>query len=126
MAAAASREIGSRMSTPEHSAAKSGCSALKLMPIGLQVARRPVDRAPHVRGRAVVEAQAFFRLLEMPADDVRELFELDIQVRIEGVEVIHRHETRRAVPLVLAGVLILALDVGRRLEVLAEETLVRF
>src|SRR5690348_15338956 len=106
MAAAASRESGSRRSTPEHSAAKSGFSAVKLKLIGLQVARRPVDRAPHVGGGAVVEAQAFVGLLEVAADHVRELLDVGIELRIERVEIVDRNEPRRAVPLVLAGMLI--------------------
>src|SRR5262245_63764257 len=68
----------------------------------LQVLRRVIHRPPHVRGRALIEAQAFLRLAEVTADDVRELLELDLHVRIERIEVVHGDEAARLVPLVLA------------------------
>ena len=55
----------------------------------LQVARRPVDGPPHVRRRALIEAEPFLRLAEVAADHVRELLELDLHVGVEGVEVVH-------------------------------------
>ena len=55
----------------------------------LQVLRRVVDRPPHVGRRAHVEAEPFLGLLEVPADDVGELLELDLHVGIERVEVVH-------------------------------------
>src|SRR5262245_40488726 len=78
----------------------------------LQVFRRPHDGAPHVRRRARVEAQPFLGLLEVPADDVRELLELHLHGRVERVEVVHADQPRGHVPLVVAGVLVVALDVG--------------
>jgi hypothetical protein len=49
----------------------------------LQEPRRPQHGAPHMRGRAAVEAEAFFRLLEMPADDVGEILKVDLGIGIE-------------------------------------------
>src|SRR6185312_3923031 len=77
----------------------------------LQVLRRPDDRAPHVGDRAVVVAQAFGRLLEVAADDVGELVELDVQVGIERVDVVHRDLPARHVPLVGAHALVVRGDV---------------
>src|ERR1041385_9198628 len=62
----------------------------------LQKPRRPDDRAPHVGDRTVVETKALFRLLEMAADDILELFELDDDVRVEGVDVVHCDQARCA------------------------------
>ena len=49
----------------------------------LQIPRRPVNRAPHVRGRALIKAQAFFRLAEVAANDIGELFQLHMHIRVE-------------------------------------------
>ena len=49
--------------------------------IPLQVFRRPDHRPPHMRDRAVVEAEALFRLAEVAADHVGELLQLDMHVR---------------------------------------------
>ena len=38
-----------------------------------QKSGRPKDRAPHMRRRAAIETQAFFRLLEIASDDVDEV-----------------------------------------------------
>src|SRR5260221_3814600 len=92
--------------------------------IGLQIPRRLPQRAPHVRRRAAVVAQALRRLAEVAADDVGELLELDLGVRIERVEVVHAHHARGHVPLVLPRLLVLTLDVGLRLVVGAEVLLV--
>src|SRR5215470_7041421 len=79
---------------------------------GSQEPRRPHDGAPHVRGRAVVEAQAFLRLLEVAADDVDEVVEMDLGVRIERVDVVERDQPRGHVPLVRPRALVLLDDVG--------------
>src|SRR5437899_12522209 len=71
----------------------------------LQVLRRPVDRAPHVGRRTVIEAEPFLRLLEMAADDVRELLELDAHAGGERVEIVHGDQARRFIPLVLEPLL---------------------
>src|SRR5439155_667889 len=71
-------------------------------PPHLEIFRRVVHRPPHVRRWALIEAEPLFRLLEVAADDVRELLELDAHVWIERVEVVHGDETARLVPLVLA------------------------
>src|SRR5262249_5151547 len=57
-------------------------------PTGLQKSRRPHQRAPHVRRRRVVEAEALFRLLEITADDVDEIVEVDLGIGIERVDVV--------------------------------------
>src|SRR5256886_15282403 len=88
---------------------------------GLQVLRRPHDRAPHVGRGAGVETEAFLGLLEIPADDVAELLQLDVHAGIERVEVVHADQPRRHVPLVIARELVVALDVGLDLVVRAEE-----
>src|SRR5919106_6616808 len=62
----------------------------------------PRNRPPHVRDRGVVVAEPFFRLLEMTPDDVDERIDRDDGIRIEGVEIVDRHEARLHVPFVLA------------------------
>src|SRR5882724_5467315 len=44
---------------------------------------RPQHGAPHVSRRTAVEAEPLFRLLEMTADDVREVVKVDLRVGIE-------------------------------------------
>src|ERR1700736_1236568 len=73
---------------------------------------RPHDRAPHVRRRTAVEAEAFLGLAEVAADDVGELLELDLDVGVEGVEVVHADHARRHVPFVVPRALVFRLDVG--------------
>jgi hypothetical protein len=46
---------------------------------------RPRNGAPHMRHRAIVKTQAFFRLLEISPNDVEKLIELRVDIRIEGV-----------------------------------------
>src|SRR4029450_9240726 len=76
-----------------------------------QEPRGPHQRAPHVRRRRVVETQPLFRLLEAAADDVDEIVEIDLGVRIERVDVVHADEPRGHVVLVVAGALVLLHDV---------------
>src|SRR5215212_1998598 len=57
-------------------------------PRGLQVLGRPDHRAPHVRDGAAVEPEPFLGLLEVAADDVREVLDVDDGVGVEGVEVV--------------------------------------
>src|SRR5207245_4888815 len=73
---------------------------------------RPDHRPPHVRDRAVVVAEAFLRLAEMPADHVGELVELHLLVGVEGIDVADRDHAPGHVPLVLAGALVLVLEIG--------------
>src|SRR5688572_25520668 len=63
----------------------------------------PLDGAPHVRDRAVVVTEPFLRLLEVPADDVHERVEAHLRIRVEGIQIVHRHHPRLAVPLVTSG-----------------------
>src|SRR5579883_893277 len=72
--------------------------------------RRPDHRPPHVGDRAVVVAETFLRLLEMPADHVGELLELHLLVGVEGVDVADADRAPRHVPLVVPGALVLVLD----------------
>src|SRR5262245_56101019 len=78
----------------------------------LQVARRPVDGSPHVRAGAVVKTQPFRRLAEITPNDVRELLELDVNVWIKRVEIVDRQETGRAVPSMIAAVLVSSVEIG--------------
>src|SRR5262245_10064482 len=52
----------------------------------------PQDRAPHMRRRAVVEAKAFLRLLEIASDDVDEVVKFDLGVGIERIDIVHADE----------------------------------
>src|SRR5262245_30662451 len=72
-----------------------------------QEPRWPHHSAPHMRGRAVVEAQPFLWLLEVAADDVDEVVEVYLRVRIERIDIIERDQSRRHVPLVVPGSVIL-------------------
>src|SRR6185312_11689378 len=72
---------------------------------------RPEDRAPHVGGRRVVEAEAFLWLLEVAADDVDKVVEIDLGVRVERIDVVHADEPRGHVPLVLPRALVFLDDV---------------
>ena len=73
-----------------------------------------------MRDRAVVEAEPLFRLLEIAADDVLELLELDMDVGVERVDVVHRDLPARHVPFVVPHPLIVFLDVRVGAIVLAE------
>src|SRR4029077_7314126 len=88
----------------------------------LQILRRADDRPPHMRDRTVIEAQALFGLAEVAADDVGELVELDMQVGIERVDIVQGDLPARHVPFVIAHPLVVLLDVGIELVVLAEQS----
>src|SRR5262245_7486418 len=72
------------------------------LPIRSEIFSRPADRAPHMGGRAVVEAQPLGRLLEMTADDIGEWFPAHHRVGIERIDVVHRDHARGHVPFVIA------------------------
>ena len=72
---------------------------------------RTPDGAPHVRDRAIVEAQALVRLLEVTPDDVDERFPTHHCVGIEGVDVVDGNHAGSHVPLVIQGALVRLLDV---------------
>ena len=76
-----------------------------------QILRRSPNRPPDMRGGAVVEAEAFFRLAEIPADDVDEGIEADLRRVIERIDVVQRDLPRGHVPFVIAIFFIVALDV---------------
>src|SRR5262245_1441532 len=86
----------------------------------LEEPRRPHQRAPHVRRWRVVEAEALFRLLEIAADDVDEIVEIDLGIGIERVDVVHADQARGHVIFVAAGTLVFLHDVGLGLVVGAE------
>src|ERR1043166_1452073 len=46
-------------------------------------------RAPHVRHRAAVEAEALLGLFEVPPDNVMKVIERNLHVMIERVKVVH-------------------------------------
>jgi hypothetical protein len=48
-----------------------------------QKSGRPKNRAPHMRRRAAIETQAFFRLFEIASDNVDEVVKDDLGVWIE-------------------------------------------
>src|SRR3990172_13417608 len=72
---------------------------------------RPDHRPPHVGRRRVVPAEAFRRLLEMAPDDVDERVDGNDGVAVERVEVVHRHQTRMLLPLVVPPPFIRAREV---------------
>src|SRR5690242_15803472 len=74
-----------------------------------------------MRGGRVVPAEAIFRLLEVSADDVLEFLELRINAGLESIKVVDADLPRRAVPFMLPRVFIVALDVGLRIEIGAEQ-----
>src|SRR5215471_19776655 len=90
----------------------------------LQKTRRPKNCAPHMRRRAVVEPEPFFRLLEITPDDVDEVVETDFSVGIERIDIVHADEPRGHVPFVRSGTLVLLHDVRLRLVVGPEQFLV--
>src|SRR5580704_19680673 len=90
----------------------------------LEILRRLPQGAPHMRRRAAVEAQALFRLAEVAADDVGEFLQLDMHVGVERIDVVHGDHPRRAVPFMRPRPLVLFLDIGLGLVVLAEIRLV--
>src|SRR6266545_447924 len=77
----------------------------------LEILCRTPDRAPHVRDRAVVEAQALVRLPEVTTDNVNEGFPAHHRVGVEGVDVVDGNHARSHVPLVIPGALVRFLDV---------------
>ncbi len=74
-----------------------------------------------MRHRAIVESQAFFGLLEIAADDVDELIERGVHLRIEGVQVVHRHHARFHIPLVLAHHLVGGFDIRLGLVIVTKD-----
>src|SRR5437867_7377501 len=90
-------------------------------PLRSEILRRHHDGAPHVRRGAGIPAEAFLRLPEVAAHHVRELLELHLHGGIERVEVVDANQARAHVPLVLARVLVVPLDVRVWLVVGAEE-----
>src|SRR5581483_3727130 len=77
----------------------------------LQVLRWTDHRTPHMRHRAVVEPQPLFRLTEVTADDVGEFLQLDTNIRIERVDVVHGDHASRHVPFVVPHPLVVFLDI---------------
>ncbi len=76
--------------SPRERAATTARSASPRLRNVLQVLRRPDHRPPHMRDRAIVEAEPFLRLPEVAADNVGELVQLDMHVRVERIDVMHR------------------------------------
>src|SRR5579859_1036136 len=77
----------------------------------LQETGWPHHGAPHVGHRAVVEAQTFCGLAEVAAQDVDEVFQMDLDIRIERVEVVDGDEPAGHIPLVFERGLVVGLDV---------------
>ena len=72
---------------------------------------RPPYGSPHMRHRAIVEAQTFFRLLEMASDNVRKGLPGHLGIRVEGIDIMHGDHARGHVPFVISGTLVFFLDV---------------
>ena len=64
--------------------------------------------------RRIVVAEPFLRLLEVAADDVAEFVDRDLGVRIKGIEIVGRHESRVFIPPMLLGELVGRVDMRRR------------
>src|SRR5436190_24388667 len=60
---------------------------------------RPHHGAPHVRRRRTVEPEPLLGLAEIAPDDVDEIVEIDLGVRIERIDIVHADQPRRHVPL---------------------------
>src|SRR5580692_9555704 len=73
---------------------------------------RPNHRAPHMGNRGIVESQTFFRLSEVSADHVFEIVEVDHDVRVEGIDIIHRDKPCRHGPFVPTCLLIGLAKIG--------------
>src|SRR5262252_10509587 len=80
---------------------------------GLEGVVRIVEGAPHVGDRAAVKPEALLWLLEVPADDIEEGIDRDLDARLERVQIVHRDQARVHVPLVLARVLVVRPDVNQ-------------
>jgi hypothetical protein len=74
-----------------------------------------------MRDRAVVVAQALFRLLEVAAENVGEIVEIHLGVGIEGIDVVERDEARRHVPFMRARLFVRLFDIRLRLVIGAEQ-----
>ncbi len=59
-------------------------------------------------------------MLEVAPHDVGEIFDIDLDIRIEGIEIVDRDQTRRHVPLVIASLFVFLLEVRLDLVVGAE------
>ena len=62
----------------------------------------------------------------MAADDVAEFIDRDFRIRIEGIKVVDRHQSRVHVPLVFSANVVVGLDMRRRHVVDAEGLIVSF
>lgn len=82
------------------------------------------DGAPHVGHRAAIEAEAFGGLAEVAANDVGELFDVDLVVGVEGVEIVDGDHAGSHVEAMVAGVVVRGADVGGGLVVAAEDLVV--
>src|SRR6266566_645127 len=71
----------------------------------------PHKGPPHVGDGTVVEAQTFIGLAEVAAQDAFEVFQVDLDVRIERVQVIDADQPTRHVPPMLERVLVRLFDV---------------
>src|SRR6185437_5561513 len=92
----------------------------------LQKSCRPHDRSPHMRRRTVVEAEAFLWLLEIAADDIDKVIDINLGVWIERVDIVHADQTRGHIPFVLSRAVIFLEDVGLWLVVRPTKFLVEF
>src|SRR5207249_11896660 len=77
----------------------------------LQRVVRNGHRAPHMRDRAAVVAQAFVRDFEVAADDVDEWIDFDNHTGLKRIKVVYRNQSRFHVPLVAFEHLVIGLDV---------------
>src|SRR5215471_16736949 len=81
---------------------------------------RPNHRTPHMGNRGIVKPETFLRLLEVPANHVFEIVDVDRCVRIEGIWIVHGDKPARHVPFVPTRLLVGLANVVWRLIVVAE------
>src|SRR5687768_14487118 len=69
-----------------------------LVPWALEVLGWPDHHAPPVRHRTMVKPAALRRLFEVVADDVNEVVETDLRIRVKGVDVVDDDQSADHVP----------------------------
>jgi hypothetical protein len=70
--------------------------------------------------REIVKPETFLRVSEVPADHVFEIADIDHDVRVEGIDIVHRDKPCGHVPFVPARLLIGSTKIVWRLIILSE------
>jgi len=76
--------------------------------------------------RGIVKPETFLRVSDVPADHVFEIVDVDHDVRVEGIDIVHRDKPGCHVPFVPTGPLVGLAKIVWRLIVLAEVADIRF